>query len=86
MNDRTPVITHVGCADTPTTQALAKHAYEIGSSAIGIIPPYSYCDAPKSALLEHYRRVADVCPLPSHDIFNIAAEKKWFPSANLRTG
>ena len=64
VNDRTPVITHVGCADTPTTQALAKHAYEIGSSAIGIIPPYYYCDAPKSALLEHYRRVADVCPLP----------------------
>ena len=61
---RTPVITHVGCADTPTTQALAKHAYEIGSSAIGVIPPYYYCDAPKTAILEHYRKVADVCPLP----------------------
>jgi len=62
--DRVPVIIHVGCADTPTTVALAKHAHEIGASAIGVIPPYYYCDAPPSAVLEHYRKVAESCPLP----------------------
>lgn len=61
---RVPVIIHVGCADTPTTVALAKHAHEIGASAIGVIPPYYYCDAPPSAVLEHYRKVAESCPLP----------------------
>ncbi len=62
--DRVPVIIHVGCADTPTTVALAKHAYEIGAAAIGVIPPYYYCDAPLSAVLEHYSKVAEACPLP----------------------
>ncbi len=62
--DRVPVIIHVGCADTPTTVALAKHAHEIGAAAIGVIPPYYYCDAPPSAVLEHYRKVAEACPLP----------------------
>lgn len=61
---RTPVIIHVGCADTPTTVALAKHANEIGAAAIGVIPPYYYNDAPQSAILEHYRKVAKACPLP----------------------
>ncbi len=61
---RTPVIIHVGCADTPTTVALAKHANEIGAAAIGVIPPYYYNDAPPSAILEHYRKVAEACPLP----------------------
>ena len=61
---RVPVIIHVGCADTPTTLALAQHAQEIGASAIGVIPPYYYCDAPPSAVLEHYRKVAEACTLP----------------------
>jgi len=61
---RTPVIIHVGCADTPTTVELAKHANDIGAAAIGVIPPYYYCDAPQSAVLEHYRKVAEACPLP----------------------
>jgi len=61
---RVPVIIHVGCADTPTTVALAQHAQEIGGSAIGVIPPYYYCDAPPSAVLEHYRKVAEACTLP----------------------
>ncbi len=61
---RTPVILHVGTADTPTTVALAKHAAELGADAIGVIPPYYYCDAPESAILEHYRRIADAVSLP----------------------
>lgn len=61
---RVPVIIHVGCADTPTTVALARHAAESGADAIGVIPPYYYCDAPQSAILEHYKAVSDTAPLP----------------------
>jgi len=61
---RTPVIVHVGCADTPTTVELAKHAASSGADAIGVIPPYYYCDAPKSAILEHFRKVSDAADLP----------------------
>jgi dihydrodipicolinate synthase/N-acetylneuraminate lyase len=61
---RTPVIVHVGCADTPTTVELAKHAADAGADAIGVIPPYYYCDAPQSAILEHFKAVSDAAPLP----------------------
>ncbi len=61
---RTPVIIHVGTADTPTTVELAKHAAEAGADAIGVIPPYYYCDAPQSAILEHFKAVSDAAPLP----------------------
>lgn len=61
---RAPAIIHVGCADTPTTVELAKHAAAAGADAIGVIPPYYYCDAPQSAILEHYKAVADAAPLP----------------------
>ncbi len=61
---RTPVIVHVGCADTPTTVELAKHASEAGADAIGVIPPYYYCDTPQSAILEHFKTVSEAAPLP----------------------
>lgn len=61
---RTPVIIHVGTADTPTTVELAKHAAAAGADAIGVIPPYYYCDAPQSAILEHFKAVSDAAPLP----------------------
>ncbi len=61
---RVPVIVHVGCADTPSTVQLAKHAAQNGADAIGIIPPYYYCDAPQSAILEHFEIVAQAADLP----------------------
>lgn len=61
---RCPAIIHVGCADTPTTVSLARHAASAGADAIGIVPPYYYCDAPPSAILEHYKAVSDAAPLP----------------------
>jgi dihydrodipicolinate synthase/N-acetylneuraminate lyase len=61
---RTPVIIHVGTADTPTTLELARHAAESGAAAIGVIPPYYYCDAPETAILEHFRKIADAVSLP----------------------
>jgi 4-hydroxy-tetrahydrodipicolinate synthase len=61
---RVPAIIHVGCADTPTTVALAKHAADSGADAIGVIPPYYYCDAPQSAILEHFKAVSDAAGLP----------------------
>lgn len=60
----TPVIIHVGTADTPTTIELAQHAEECGADAIGVIPPYYYCDVPNSAILEHFRKVSEGCSLP----------------------
>jgi len=59
---RVPAIIHVGCADTPTTVELARHAARSGADAIGVIPPYYYCDAPSSAILEHYRTVSAAAP------------------------
>ncbi|MDA0653400.1 MAG: dihydrodipicolinate synthase family protein [Proteobacteria bacterium] len=61
---RVPSITCLGCADTPTTVALAKHAAASGADAIGVIPPYYYCDAPQSAILEHFKAVSDAAQLP----------------------
>lgn len=61
---RTPVIVHVGCADTPTTVELARHAVDAGADALGVIPPYYYSDAPRSAILEHFRKVSDAADLP----------------------
>lgn len=61
---RTPVIVHVGCADTPTTVELARHAKEVGADGIGVIPPYYYCDAPQSAILEHFQKVSEAADLP----------------------
>lgn len=61
---RTPVIVHVGCADTPTTVELAQHAADSGADAIAVIPPYYYCDAPQSATLEHFQKVSEAADLP----------------------
>ena len=64
VGKRIPVIIHVGCADTPTTVSLAIHAVNVGADGIGVIPPYYYCDAPQSAILEHYRTVSDAADVP----------------------
>ena len=61
---RCPVIVHVGTADTPTTVELAEHAARHGARGIGVIPPYYYRDAPRSAVLEHFRAVGRAVPLP----------------------
>lgn len=61
---RSPVIVHVGTADTASTVDLAEHAAEKGASALGVIPPYYYCDQSEFEILAHFRAVADAVHLP----------------------
>ena len=58
VRGRIPVVTHVGCADTESTVALALHAKAAGSSAIAVVPPFYYSDHSDFEMLEHYRAVA----------------------------
>lgn len=62
--DRCPVIVHVGTADTESTVELARHAAQKGASAIGVIPPYYYCDHSEYEIMAHFRAVARAVSLP----------------------
>jgi dihydrodipicolinate synthase/N-acetylneuraminate lyase len=61
---RSPVIVHVGTADTESTVELAEHAGAKGASAIGVIPPYYYCDHSEYEIMAHFRAVSRAVPLP----------------------
>lgn len=61
---RSPVIVHVGTADTESTVELAEHAAEKGASAIGVIPPYYYCDHSEYEIMAHFHAVARAVSLP----------------------
>lgn len=61
---RCPVIVHVGTADTESTVELAEHAAAQGASAIGVIPPYYYCDHSEYEIMAHFRAVARAVNLP----------------------
>jgi dihydrodipicolinate synthase/N-acetylneuraminate lyase len=61
---RSPVIVHVGTADASSTVDLASHAARKGASALGVIPPYYYCDHSEFEVLAHFRAVAEAVPLP----------------------
>ncbi len=56
VGGRIPVIIHVGCADTPTTVALAKDAVDQGAPAIAVVPPY-YFDHTDDEVFAHYTTV-----------------------------
>lgn len=61
---RTPVIVHVGTADTSSTIDLAQHADEKGAKAIGVIPPYYYSDHSEFEIMAHFSAVAETTKLP----------------------
>lgn len=56
VGGRIPVIVHVGCADTPTTVALAKDAVEQGAPIIAVVPPY-YFEHSDDEVFAHYTAV-----------------------------
>jgi dihydrodipicolinate synthase/N-acetylneuraminate lyase len=58
VRGRTPIVTHVGCADTESTVELALHAKGIGTSAVAVVPPYYYSDHSDYEILEHFKAVA----------------------------
>jgi dihydrodipicolinate synthase/N-acetylneuraminate lyase len=61
---RSPVIVHVGTADAESTVELAEHAAKKGAEAVGVIPPYYYCDHSEFEIMAHFRAVARAVPLP----------------------
>lgn len=72
---RVPVMVHVGDISTEGTIALARHAADIGASAIGVVTPYYY-PLTQAQLEEHFRAVAAaVAPLPVY-LYNIPSNAK----------
>ena len=61
---RTPVIIHVGTADTETTVELAEHAAAQGADAVAVVPPFYYSDHTEYEIISHYKAVGDATPLP----------------------
>ena len=63
VNQKIPVIIHVGCADTVQTINLAKHAEKIGADAVASVTPYYYRHQ-EIYILEHYRRLIESVEIP----------------------
>jgi dihydrodipicolinate synthase/N-acetylneuraminate lyase len=57
------VLVQVGCADTPSTVELAKHAEDSGADAVASLTPYYYKPGEK-AMLKHYQAVSRSVGLP----------------------
>jgi dihydrodipicolinate synthase/N-acetylneuraminate lyase len=73
---RVPVAVHAGAQTTSETVALARHAAEIGASAVAVIaPPFYPLDA--HALLEHFTAAAHACdPVPFY-VYEFAARSGY---------
>ena len=56
-------IIHVGAITTTETIELAKHAEEVGSEAVGAIPPYYY-HYTQAQLIDHYKALIDSVNIP----------------------
>lgn len=63
VNNRVPVIAHVGATSTKNTILLAKNAELAGVDAIGIVPPYYY-SYPDENLLVHYKTICEEVNVP----------------------
>lgn len=59
---KVPVIAHVGTVDAYTAADLARHAAQIGASAIAIVPPFYYSDHTEFEVFQHYCEVAAAAP------------------------
>jgi dihydrodipicolinate synthase/N-acetylneuraminate lyase len=68
VNERVPVIVHVGTADTVTTVDLARHAEAHGAKAVGAICPY-YVHHDDQAVYTHFKILIDAvnCPVFLYD-------------------
>ena len=69
VGGRVPIIVHVGAADTAAVVELARHSEKVGADALGVVTPYYY-PLDDEALIEHYRKVAEVTKLPIF-VYNI---------------
>jgi dihydrodipicolinate synthase/N-acetylneuraminate lyase len=63
VQDRVPVVLHVGAADTGTTIKLAKHAEKLGVAAVACLTPYYYLHSIDN-VSEHFQRVVNSVSTP----------------------
>jgi len=61
VNNRLPIIIHVGTNTTTGTLALARHAAKLGANAIAAVTPYYYGMA-DDALFNYYQTLAQAVP------------------------
>lgn len=74
VNNRVPIIIHVGTNTTSGTQTLARHAQEVGAAAIAAVTPYYY-GMDDNGLFDYYRAIAEAVPdvpLLGYDIPHMA--------------
>ena len=74
INNRVPLLIHVGTNTTADTLTLARHAAELGADAIVAVTPYYYGMA-DDALFEYYQTIAQAVPdipLLGYDIPHMA--------------
>lgn len=64
-----PLLVHVGTPDTPGTLRLARHAVDVGATALAAIAPY-YFHYDAAALSHHYRTVAEAVPEASVYVYD----------------
>ena len=60
---RVPVVVQVGCADTPSTVELAKHAEKAGADAVASLTPYYYKPGER-AVAKHFEAVSGAVSIP----------------------
>jgi len=63
VNERIPVVSHVGAPDTQTAVGLAKHAEDVGVHGIGSVTPYYYAfDEPE--VLNYFEELVNAVSIP----------------------
>lgn len=64
VNDRVPIVIHVGTADPYSTIELGKHAASLGCEAIAAVGPYYYSDHTEYEIVEHYKELGQSVKVP----------------------
>lgn len=59
VDDRVPVVGHVGTPVATTSVSLAQHAASVGVDMLALLPPYFYSDHNENEVTAHYKRVAE---------------------------
>ncbi len=60
---RIPVVVQVGCPDTPSSVALAKHAESAGADAVASLTPYYYKPGER-AIIKHFEAISASVSIP----------------------
>jgi len=63
VDNRIPVVLHIGTPDTKQTIELAKHAERLGVTAVACLTPYYYLHK-NNSVIEHFKRVVDSVSTP----------------------